>query len=68
MRRERLPDLIICARSDWADGCPQRAVEIPTADDKVHSLTAESDAERELPLTPLSERVPRSASPQEEAA
>lgn len=42
LRAERSPELIVAARGDWAEGCPPGAVEVTTADDQVHYVTAES--------------------------
>jgi hypothetical protein len=57
MRADRHPDLIISARGDWAEGCPPGAVEVTTADGKVHSVTAESYDASRLPLTLLSKCI-----------
>ncbi len=52
MRENRHPDLIVSARGDWADGCPKGAVEVTTADEKIHYVTEES-YERRDPDAPL---------------
>ena len=46
MRKEKHPDLIVCAYGDWHEGCPKGAVEVITADGVQHFVTAESYAKR----------------------
>ncbi len=52
LRTRRDPDLIVCARGSWAEGCPPGAVEVTTADGTVHYITEES-YERRDPDAPL---------------
>ncbi len=58
MRKSRHPDLIVCARGDWAEGCPKGAVEVTTADDQVHFVTAGSYDRRDPDAPLLSACVP----------